>query len=86
VCPVLDGTVNHFKTDMNTESRIDHVFVSSAFIVERYGILTDTYRTAIKDAKDEKSGDFPKEVSLKKYVARTPSDHFPVKVVLCFDE
>lgn len=81
-----NGTINHFKTDMMTASRIDHVFVSSAFNVERYGILTDTYRTEVADAKEEKSGDFPREVSLKKYVARTPSDHFPVKVVLNFDE
>jgi len=82
----LNGTFNHFETDRKTESRIDHVFVSSAIKVERYGVLTDTYRTEVADAKEEKSGDFPKEVSLKKYVARTPSDHFPVKVVLSFDE
>lgn len=82
----LNGTFNHFEPDRKTESRIDHIFVSKAFTVERYGVLTDTYRTEVADAKEEKSGDFPREVSLKKYVARTPSDHFPVKVVLNFDE
>ncbi len=82
----LNGTINNFESDRKTESRIDHVFVSSAFTVERYGILTDTYRTEIEDAKDEKSGNFPKEVSLKKHIARTPSDHFPVKVVLSISE
>ncbi len=78
----LNGTFNNFKPDLMTESRIDHVFVSPDFIVERYGVLTDTYRTEIEDSKSEKSGNFPKEVSLTKYVARTPSDHFPVKVEL----
>ncbi|MCK3682871.1 endonuclease/exonuclease/phosphatase family protein [Maribellus sp. YY47] len=82
----LNGTFNNFKPDMFTDSRIDHVFVSPDFTVERYGVLTDTYRTEIAESKSEKSGNFPQEVSLRKYVARTPSDHFPVKVVLSFDE
>jgi endonuclease/exonuclease/phosphatase family metal-dependent hydrolase len=81
----LNGTFNNFKTDLKTNSRIDHVFVSSFFTVERYGVLTDTYRTELKDSKSESSENFPKEVSLTRYVARTPSDHFPVKVVLRFD-
>ena len=82
----LNGTFNDFKPDMKTDSRIDHVFVSPTFTVKRYGVLTDTYRTEIKDSQAEKSGNFPKEVSLTKYVARTPSDHFPVKVVLGFGD
>jgi endonuclease/exonuclease/phosphatase family metal-dependent hydrolase len=82
----LNGTFNNFKPDMKTDSRIDHVFVSPFFTVERYGVLTDTYRTEIEGSQSEQSGNFPKEVSLTKYVARTPSDHFPVKVVLSFDE
>lgn len=82
----LNGTFNNFKVDRKTDSRIDHVFVNSSFTVERYGVLTDTYRTEIEDSKSEKSGNFPGEVSLTKYVARMPSDHFPVKVVLRFDD
>lgn len=81
----LNGTFNNFKPDRKTDSRIDHVFVSAFFTVERYGVLTDTYRTEIEDSQAEQSGNFPKEVSLTKYVARVPSDHFPVKVVLSFD-
>jgi endonuclease/exonuclease/phosphatase family metal-dependent hydrolase len=80
----LNGTFNNFKPDRKTNSRIDHIFISPSFTVERYGVLTDTYRTEIVDSKSEKSGNFPKEVSLTKYVARVPSDHFPVKVVLKF--
>ncbi len=82
----LNGTFNDFRPNRKTDSRIDHVFVSPSFAVERYGVLTDTYRTEIVDNKPEKSGNFPKEVSLTEYAARTPSDHFPVKVVLSFDE
>lgn len=78
----LNGTFNDFKTDMKTDSRIDHIFVSPKFEVERYGVLTDTYRSAGIDSKAVKSGNFPKEVSLTKYSARTLSDHFPVMVVL----
>ncbi len=80
----LNGTFNDFKTERLTDSRIDHIFVSPSFKVKRYGVLTDTYRTEITDSKAEKSGNFPSEVSLKKYIARTPSDHFPVKVVLSY--
>jgi endonuclease/exonuclease/phosphatase family metal-dependent hydrolase len=82
----LNGTFNSFRPDRKTDSRIDHVFVSPSFVVERYGVLTDTYRTEIEDSTPEKDGNFPKEVSSSKYVARTPSDHFPVEVVLRFDD
>lgn len=79
-----NGTFNDFKTDSKTDSRIDHVFVSKAFTVERYGVLTDTYRREVPGSKAESSGNFPDEVSLVKYECRMPSDHFPVKVVLSF--
>lgn len=78
-----NGTFNDFKPDAKTESRIDHVFVSAHFDVERYGVLTDSYRVA-NEGKPETSGNFPSEVSLTKYAARVPSDHFPVKVILSY--
>ncbi len=80
-----NGTFNGFKTNTKTESRIDHVFVSPFFTVERYGILTDTYRTEVMDSEPRQDGNFPKEVSLTEYEARVPSDHFPVKVVLSYE-
>ena len=46
--------------------------MTSGFRVLRYGILTDTYRSG------EPAG------SAKPFRARTPSDHFPVKVELAF--
>ena len=43
-----NGTFNSFRTDNKTDARIDHIFVSAQFSVERYGILTDTYRLKMK--------------------------------------
>ncbi len=78
----LNGTFNSYKTDRMTRSRIDHIFVSPNVKVEKYGILTDTYRTPVEDAKAENGANAPKELWMKKYVARTPSDHFPVMTVV----
>ena len=38
-----NGTFNGFDTKRKTDSRIDHIFLTSAFTPTRYGILTDTY-------------------------------------------
>lgn len=38
-----NGTFNSFKVSTVTKSRIDHVFVTKDFKVQRYGILTNTY-------------------------------------------
>ncbi len=80
----LNGTFNAWDINLKTESRIDHIFVSPSFIVEKYGVLTDTYRSEKESGKTVQSGNFPKEVSLKEYDARLPSDHFPVKVELMY--
>jgi len=81
----LNGTFNAFDPDLKTDSRIDHIFVSPFFKVEKYGVLTDTYHTQVNDSII-RSSNFPKEVSLMDYIARTPSDHFPVKVNLSFSK
>ncbi|HVZ24542.1 MAG TPA: endonuclease/exonuclease/phosphatase family protein [Sediminibacterium sp.] len=67
-----NGTFNNFNPNGFTNSRIDHIFVTDDFKVKRYGILTDTYRTA--NGTDEHGRPV--------YQARTPSDHFPVLVAL----
>jgi len=41
------GTFNGFNPNQYSDSRIDHIFVSSGFDVVRYGILTDSYRDSI---------------------------------------
>ena len=40
-----NGTFNGWHQERKTDSRIDHVFVSKQFIVDRYGVLTNTYWT-----------------------------------------
>jgi len=68
------GTFNSFKTDNKSDARIDHIFVSPQFTVQRYGILTDTYR--LKQENGALGG--------SNAIARTPSDHFPVMVQVTF--
>ena len=63
-----NGTCAGWNPNTYTPNRIDHIFVTKNFAVEKYGVLTDTYRI-----KNEATG---------KYEARIPSDHFPVKAVL----
>lgn len=77
-----NGTFNNFNPNSKTDSRIDHIFVTSDLHVMRYGVLTDTYRIKVDNTKEIKSANFPSEVSLQQYLARVPSDHFPVKVEL----
>ena len=38
-----NGTFNGYHMDRKTDSRIDHIFVSNQFSVERYGLLTNVY-------------------------------------------
>ncbi|SKC83959.1 endonuclease/exonuclease/phosphatase family protein [Ohtaekwangia koreensis] len=38
-----NGTFNSFDITSKTDRRIDHIFLTSAFRVKRYGILTDSY-------------------------------------------
>ena len=77
------GTFSSFHPDMKTESRIDHIFLTKEFEVKKYGVLTDTYRSEVTGSElKERSGNFPKEVSLSKYAARVPSDHFPVVAIV----
>ncbi|NDV59910.1 endonuclease/exonuclease/phosphatase family protein [Bacteroides sp. 519] len=78
----LNGTFNAFKANQMTNSRIDHIFVSDKFVVDRYGILTDSYRTPKDSSVQLQVGDFPKEVFSMEADVRMPSDHYPVKVLL----
>lgn len=78
-----NGTFNDFCPNSFTESRIDHVFVSPVFHVKKYGVLTDTYRTIIGNGENKDEID-QGDTNVKDYQARTPSDHFPVKVELEF--
>lgn len=66
-----NGTFNDYKTDGYTDSRIDHIFVTGGIGVDKYGVLTDTYRTA--DASSPTG-----------YRSRVPSDHYPVLIKVSF--
>jgi len=80
-----NGTFNAFDGDLWTASRIDHIFVSKEVTVSHYAVLTETYRNkTTEEGAEVKKGDFPKELSFKKYISRLPSDHFPVLIRLKF--
>lgn len=74
-----NGTFNSYQTDGFTTSRIDHIFVTPDVVVDQYGVLTDTYRSPLTDS-DIKTHDAPAELKMKKFMARVPSDHFPVMI------
>lgn len=76
------GTFNSWQTDAYSNQRIDHIFVSPEVKVLKYGILTDTYRTADTSAEAIKAIDAPEVVKIEKAEARTPSDHFPVRITV----
>lgn len=74
----LNGTFNDFNPNLNTNSRIDHIFVTKNFHVMRYGVLTDFYHSEFEGVtKEITSTLYSNEV-----VTRLPSDHYPVKVEL----
>ena len=78
-----NGTFNSWDPELKTESRIDHVFVSPVFTVERYGVLTNSYWSENPETCQQlKGADAPQEINFKKYQKRLPSDHYPVFVRL----
>ena len=79
---VNTGSYNSYDATLYTDSRIDHIFVTPDIDVEKYGILTDTYRRPETDTTVYKAPNAPREIDFKAYSARVPSDHFPVKVEL----
>ena len=81
----LNGTFNSFRSNRLTNSRIDHIFVSNKFKVDRYGILTDTYRS-VTNENQQRVGDFPREVFSSQAEVRMISDHFPLKVTLYYNK
>lgn len=76
-----NGTFNSFRPDLRTESRIDHVFVSPSWNVDRYGALTLCYWTDVLPDSVE-GRDVPAELDFAPATLRLPSDHYPVFVHL----
>lgn len=80
-----NGSFNDFNSDLFTESRIDHVFVSPNSQVDAYGLLTNGYWTPNRNSdQTRKSTEAPKEISFTPYTRRLPSDHYPIFVRLKF--
>jgi endonuclease/exonuclease/phosphatase family metal-dependent hydrolase len=74
------GTVNSFHPSYYSKSRIDHILLTHDVRVLKYGVFTDTYRTAPERTTDSVKGrDFPEEISFTDYEIRVPSDHYPVR-------
>lgn len=82
-----NGTFNDFDPALKTASRIDHVFVSPQFSVDRYGVLTNVYWTEDRQPSEEAKGNgSPDEISFRKHVLRVPSDHYPVFVKMRYGQ
>ena len=64
-----NGTFNGWHQEQKTDSRIDHVFVSQHFTVDRYGILTNTYWT---DQRRLPSDHYPVFVKLQTHPQPLP--------------
>lgn len=78
-----NGTFNSFNAAYYTESRIDHIMVTPNVRVLKYGVLTDTYRTAPKEVPAyDKGQDAPSEIKFRTYEIRIPSDHYPVRATV----
>ena len=78
-----NGTFNSYDTDLYTDSRIDHIFVSPCWQVDAYGVLTNSYWTPDENSNEQMKGhDAPQEIDFSKYTRRQPSDHYPVFVRL----
>ena len=73
-----NGTYIAFDPNAKTESRIDHIFVSPQFAVDRYAILTSGYWTPADNAASTNAHNGPAEVTVARYRLHTPSDHYPV--------
>ncbi len=66
------STFNDFHPEgLGMDRRIDHIFLTKEFTVEKYGELTDVYRTETTDANGRKVAR-----------AHTPSDHYPIMIVV----
>lgn len=78
-----NGTFNSFSNTNVSDSRIDHVFVSPGWDVDRYGVLTEQYWTDEgADGSIDKGRDAPDEIGFRTLTPRLPSDHYPVFVRL----
>lgn len=78
------GTFNSFNPNTKTDSRIDHIFVSTGVDVTNYGLLTNSYWSEEPAAAPAQGQDASTAPAKPKQVRRCPSDHYPVMARLRF--
>ncbi len=79
------GTFNSFNSNLFTESRIDHIFVTEHVTVNNYAVLTDGYWTPNeKSGKSRKGEAAPQEINFSEHQHRCPSDHYPIAAKITF--
>ena len=62
--------------------RIDHLFLTNEFRVKKYGVLTDSYRGLKTQKEKEVLSQLSEAEAENDYIARNPSDHYPVMIVV----
>lgn len=79
------GTFNSFDSNLFTESRIDHIFVTEHVTVNNYAVLTDGYWTPNEKSNQSRKGNAaPQEINFSPYEHRCPSDHYPIAAKITF--
>lgn len=80
---INSATFNSFNPNRyNDENRIDHLFLTENFKVLKYGVLTDSYRGLKTEKEKEVYGQLSESEAANDYIARNPSDHYPVMIVV----
>ena len=78
------GSMNYFKTDFKTDSRIDHVLVSDDFDVLDYTVLTYSYWSEEKPSAGALEAIKAGKEGVVVHKQRLPSDHYPIGIHLKF--
>ena len=78
------GSMNYFKPDFKTDSRIDHVLVSDDFDVLDYTVLTYSYWSEEKPSAEALEAIKAGEEGVVVHKQRLPSDHYPIGIHLSF--
>lgn len=80
---INSATYNAFSLNRYQDlERIDHLFLTAEFSVRKYGVLTDSYRALKTEKEREVLSGLSQEEASNPYIARNPSDHYPVMAVV----
>ena len=78
------GSMNYFKIDFKTDSRIDHVLVSKQFDVLDYTVLTYSYWSEEEPTAEALEAIQAGKEGVVVHKQRLPSDHYPIGIHLNF--